>query len=189
MFTHYSLHFEKAQDIALKYIHSEDTDYKIGVAEVFSQYADDKEIRLTKFYQETFIKLLEDNDNEVRRTCLRFLHKYNNPEALFSNPLFDLIVNSKFFLSFTHLIYELNINPININYLKEYKTIIKRFIDLKEKEDEVSVSNFEISNLFETILKVYELQEDSEMLDLIDKFLLLPVYSYRTKITEFERTF
>lgn len=189
MFTHYSLHFEKAQDIALKYIHSEDTDYKIGVAEVFSQYADDKEIRLTKFYQETFIKLLEDNDNEVRRTCLRFLHKYNNPEALFSNPLFDLIVNSKFFLSFTHLIYELNANPININYLKEYKTIIKRFIDLKEKEDEVSVSNFEIANLFETILKVYELQEDSEMLDLIDKFLLLPVYSYRTKITEFERTF
>ena len=35
IFAHYSVHFEKAQDIVLKYI----TDYKIGVAEVFSQYA------------------------------------------------------------------------------------------------------------------------------------------------------
>ncbi len=51
IFAHYSVHFEKAQDIVLKYI----TDYKIGVAEVFSQYADDKDIRLKKFYQKTFI--------------------------------------------------------------------------------------------------------------------------------------
>ena len=39
-----------------------------------------------------------------------------------------------------------------------------------------------------TILKVYELQEDSEILDLIDRFLLLPIYTYRNKINEFERT-
>lgn len=189
IFTHYSLHFEKAKEITLKYINSNDKDYKIGAAEVLSQYANDKEIRLTTFYQENFTKLLNDNDREVKRTCLKFIHQYNTPEELFLNPLFELIVSSNTFLSYTHLIYKLNKSLININYLNKYKLIIKRFIELKEKEMfENSDSIFEIGSLFETILKVYELQEDSEILDLIDRFLLLPIYTYRDKINEFERT-
>ena len=189
MFTHYSLYFDKAKDIVLKYIASNDKDYKIGVAEVLSQYANEKEIRLTKFYQEIFTKLLNDNDSEIKRTCLKFIHQYNKPEELFLNPLFELIVNSNAFLSYTHFIYELNESLINIKYLNEYKLIINRFIELKEEEIFKNTDvNFEIGSLFETILKVYELQEDSEILDLIDRFLLLPIYTYRNKINEFERT-
>lgn len=189
IFTHYSLHFDKAKKIALKYIDSNDTDYKTGAAEVLSQYTNDKEIRLTKFYQENFTKLLNDYDSEVRSTCLKFIHQYNKPEELFSNPLFELIVNSNAFLSYTHFIYELNESLINVKYLNKYKLIINRFIELKEKEIfRDPDSNFEIGSLFETILKVYELQEDSEILDLIDRFLLLPIYTYRNKINEFERT-
>lgn len=189
MFTHYSLHFDKAKDIVVKYIDSNDKDYKIGTAEVLSQYANDKEIRLTKFYQENFTKLLNDYDSEVRSTCLKFIHQYNKPEELFSNPLFELIVNSNAFLSYTHFIYELNESLINVKYLNKYKLIINRFIELKEnKIFRDTDSNFEIGSLFETILKVYELQEDTEILDLIDRFLLLPIYTYRNKINEFERT-
>lgn len=189
MFTHYSLHFDKIKDIVLKYIDSNDKDYKIGTAEVLSQYANDKEIRLTKFYQEIFTKLLNDNDSEIKRTCLKFIHQYNNPEELFLNPLFELIVNSNAFLSYTYFIYELNESLINIKYLNKYKLIINRFIELKEEEIFKNTdANFEIGSLFETILKVYELQEDSEILDLIDRFLLLPIYTYRNKINEFERT-
>ena len=189
IFTHYSLHFDKAKKIALKYIDSNDTDYRTGAAEVLSQYTNDKEIRLTKFYQENFTKLLNDYDSEVRSTCLKFIHQYNKPEELFSNPLFELIVNSNAFLSYTHFIYELNESLINVKYLNKYKLIINRFIELKEKEIfRDPDSNFEIGSLFETILKVYELQEDSEILDLIDRFLLLPIYTYRNKISEFERT-
>ena len=189
MFTHYSLYFDKAKDIVLKYIASNDKDYKIGVAEVLSQYANEKEIRLTKFYQEIFTKLLNDNDSEIKRTCLKFIHQYNKPEELFLNPLFELIVNSNAFLSYTHFIYELNESLINIKYLNGYKLIINRFIELKEEEIFKNTDvNFEIGSLFETILKVYELQEDSEILDLIDRFLLLPIYTYRNKINEFERT-
>lgn len=174
MFTHYSLHFDKIKDIVLKYIDSNDKDYKIGTAEVLSQYANDKEIRLTKFYQEIFTKLLNDNDSEIKRTCLKFIHQYNNPEELFLNPLFELIVNSNAFLSYTYFIYELNESLINIKYLNKYKLIINRFIELKEEEIFKNTdANFEIGSLFETILKVYELQEDSEILDLIDRFLLL----------------
>ncbi len=189
MFTHYSLHFDKAKDIALKYIDSNDIDYKIGVAEVLSQYANNKEIRLTTFYQENFAKLLNDNNNEIKRTCLKFIHQYNEPEELFLNPLFELIVNSNAFLSYTHFIYELNESLINVQYLNKYKLIINRFIELKEEENLKNTDmNFEIGSLFEIILKVYELQEDSEILDLIDRFLLLPIYTYRDKINEFERT-
>lgn len=189
MFTHYSLYFDKAKDIVLKYITSNDKDYKIGVAEVLSQYANEKEIRLTKFYQEIFTKLLNDNDSEIKRTCLKFIHQYNKPEELFLNPLFELIVNSNAFLSYTHFIYELNESLINVKYLNKYKLIINRFIELKEEEIFKNPdANFEIGSLFETILKVYELQEDSEILDLIDRFLLLPIYTYRNKINEFERT-
>ena len=189
IFTHYSLHFEKAKEITLKYINSTDKDYKIGSAEVLSQYANDKEIRLTTFYQEIFTKLLNDNDREVKRTCLNFIHQYNTPEELFLNPLFELIVNSNAFLSYTHFIYELNESLINVKYLNKYKLIINRFIELKEEEIFKNPdANFEIGSLFETILKVYELQEDSEILDLIDRFLLLPIYTYRNKINEFERT-
>lgn len=189
IFTHYSLHFDKAKDLALKYIDSNDIDYKIGVAEVLSQYANDKEIRLTTFYQEIFTKLLNDNDREVKRTCLNFIHQYNTPEELFLNPLFELIVNSNAFLSYTHLIYEMNESLINVKYLNKYKLIINRFIELKEEDIfKNSDANFEIGGLFETILKVYELQEDSEILDLIDRFLLLPIYIYIDKINEFERT-
>lgn len=189
MFTHYSLHFDKIKDIVLKYIASNDKDYKIGVAEVLSQYANDKEIRFTKFYQEIFTKLLNDNDSEIKRTCLKFIHQYNKPEELFLNPLFELIVNSNAFLSYTHFIYELNESLINVKYLNKYKLIINRFIELKEEEIFKNPdANFEIGSLFETILKVYELQENSEILDLIDRFLLLPIYTYRNKINEFERT-
>lgn len=189
MFTHYSLYFDKAKDIVLKYITSNDKDYKIGVAEILSQYANEKEIRLTKFYQEIFTKLLNDNDSEIKRTCLKFIHQYNKPEELFLNPLFELIVNSNAFLSYTHFIYELNESLINVKYLNKYKLIINRFIELKEEEIFKNPdANFEIGSLFETILKVYELQEDSEILDLIDRFLLLPIYTYRNKINEFERT-
>lgn len=189
IFTHYSLHFEKAKEITLEYTNSDDKDYKIGVAEILSKYANNKEIRITKYYKENFSKLLNDNDSEINRACLRFLHEYNKPEELFLNPLFEVIVNSNVFLSYTHFIYELNENPMNRNYLKEYKLIIKRFIELKEEEIFKNPdSNFEIGSLFDTILKVYELQEDSEILDLIDRFLLLPIYAYRNKINEFERT-
>lgn len=189
MFTHYSLHFDKAKDIALKYIDSNDIDYKIGVAEVLSQYANNKEIRLTTFYQENFTKLLNDNNDEIKRICLKFMHQYNTLEELFLNPLFELIVNSNAFLSYTHFIYELNESLINVKYLNQYKLIINRFIELKEEEIFKNTdANFEIGSLFETILKVYELQEDSEILDLIDRFLLLPIYTYRDKINEFERT-
>ena len=189
IFTHYSLHFDKARDMALKYIDSDDIDNKIGAAEVLSQYANNKEIRLTTFYQENFAKLLNDNNNEIKRTCLKFIHQYNEPEELFLNPLFELIVNSNAFLSYTHFIYELNESLINVQYLNKYKLIINRFIELKEEENLKNTDvNFEIGSLFETILKVYELQEDSEILDLIDRFLLLPIYTYRDKINEFERT-
>ena len=189
IFTHYSLHFEKAKKITLKYIYSDDKDYKIGAAEVLSQYANNKEIRLTTFYQENFAKLLNDNNNEIKRTCLKFIHQYNEPEELFLNPLFELIVNSNAFLSYTHFIYELNESLINVQYLNKYKLIINRFIELKEEENLKNTDmNFEIGSLFEIILKVYELQEDSEILDLIDRFLLLPIYTYRDKINEFERT-
>lgn len=189
IFTHYSMHFDKARDMALKYINSDDIDNKIGAAEVLSQYANNKEIRLTTFYQENFAKLLNDNNNEIKRTCLKFIHQYNKPEELFLNPLFELIVNSNAFLSYTHFIYELNESLINVKYLNKYKLIINRFIELKEEENLKNTAvNFEISSLFETILKVYELQEDSEILDLIDRFLLLPIYTYRDKINEFERT-
>ncbi len=189
IFTHYSLHFDKARDMALKYIDSDDIDNKIGAAEVLSQYANNKEIRLTTFYQENFAKLLNDNNSEIKRTCLKFIHQYNKPEELFLNPLFELIVNSNAFLSYTHFIYELNESLINVKYLNKYKLIINRFIELKEEENLKNTDvNFEIGSLFETILKVYELQEDSEILDLIDRFLLLPIYTYRDKINEFERT-
>lgn len=189
IFTHYSMHFDKARDMALKYINSDDIDNKIGAAEVLSQYANNKEIRLTTFYQENFAKLLNDNNNEIKRTCLKFIHQYNKPEELFLNPLFELIVNSNAFLSYTHFIYELNESLINVKYLNKYKLIINRFIELKEEENLKNTAvNFEIGSLFETILKVYELQEDSEILDLIDRFLLLPIYTYRDKINEFERT-
>lgn len=189
IFTHYSLHFDKARDMALKYIDSNDIDNKIGAAEVLSQYANNKEIRLTTFYQENFAKLLNDNNSEIKRTCLKFIHQYNKPEELFLNPLFELIVNSNAFLSYTHFIYELNESLINVKYLNKYKLIINRFIELKEEENLKNTDvNFEIGSLFETILKVYELQEDSEILDLIDRFLLLPIYTYRDKINEFERT-
>ena len=189
IFTHYSLHFDKARDMALKYIDSDDIDNKIGAAEVLSQYANNKEIRLTTFYQENFAKLLNDNNSEIKRTCLKFIHQYNKPEELFLNPLFELIVNSNAFLSYTHFIYELNESLINVKYLNKYKLIINRFIELKEEENLKNTDvNFEIGSLFETILKVYELQEDSEILDLIDRFLLLPIYTYSYKINEFERT-
>ena len=83
----------------------------------------------------------------------------------------------------------MNESLINVKYLNKYKLIINRFIELKEEENLKNTDvNFEIGSLFETILKVYELQEDSEILDLIDRFLLLPIYTYRDKINEFERT-
>ena len=186
MYVHYGLHLKQAQEMALKYIYSNDLDCRIGAAKVFSQYAQNENINKTSFFIENFDKLLND-EKDVVDACLKFLHEFNCFEEIFEFPLYKNIIESKGLRSCLHLLCKFKESPINKKYLNEYKYLIRKFLYLSKKSNLNCRESKEISELFEIILKVYEIQEDKEILDIIDEFLLTPVYSYRDKINNFER--
>ena len=189
IFTRYGLEMEKAQNIALKYIESDDNDIRQEVARVFSQYAQINDVVSTKFYQENFDKLVNDKEIKVSQECLHFIYHIDNISDLFDSPLFNIILNSDVLFSDTHIIYSINEKPFDKNYLNQYKAIIHRYVELKNKKLANQESSYEISKLFDIILKVYEFQEDKEILDIIDSFLLVPIDIYHDLFKNFERTF
>ena len=189
IFTRYGLEMEKTQNIALKYIESDDNDIRQEAARVFSQYAQMNDVVSTRFYQENFEKLVNGKEIKVSQECLHFIYHINNISELFDSPLFNIILNSKTLFSDTHIFYTINEKPFDKNYLKQYKAIIYKYIDLKNKNLQDNETSYEIGKLFDIILKVYEYEEDSEILDLIDSFLQVPVAVYHDLFKNFERAF
>ena len=118
-----------------------------------------------------------------------FIYHIDNISDLFDSPLFNIILNSDVLFSDTHIIYSINEKPFDKNYLNQYKAIIHRYVELKNKKLPNQESSYEISKLFDIILKIYEFQEDKEILDMIDSFLLVPIDIYHDLFKNFERTF
>ena len=188
IFTHYGLIIEDAQNLALKYIKSSDDECRIEAAKVFSQYATNNNIIKTAFYQENFEKLLNDKNTDVGQECLHFIYHIEDISKLFESPLFNIIINSNALFLNTHIIYSINEKPFDKKYLNQYKSIIYKYIDVKYKNLYNAETSYEISKLFDIILKVYEFEDDNEILDLIDKFLQVPVYAFHDIFKDFERT-
>lgn len=188
LFTHYGLIIKNAQITALQFIDSGIDEHRKEAAKVFSQYAKTTEVVSTDFYQQNFEKLINDNNTEVAENCLHFIYHIDKAEELFKSPLFNMILNSSAIFSDTHIIYSLNEKPFDKNYITEYKAIVYKYIELKNKNLQNNEASYEIGKLFDIILKVYEYMEDNEILDLIDEFLKVPIYTYHNIFREFERT-
>lgn len=82
-----------------------------------------------------------------------------------------------------------NITPDDYETLK---LIVLKYIEKINFNCSTSKNNAagSIIYLFDLILKLYDIspEEDSAILDIIDKFLILPICTYKEKLNTFERT-
>lgn len=193
-FCNYALFYEDAKIIADKFINSNDASYRQAFAKILSAVIFEKDFINDSFVKDNLFKLINDNNEDVARFATSFINKSKKMELILNNEeILNVILNSIYFMNSNNsFLFNLKDYNITINDYKILKYIVLKYIEKIDFNYSNSKNNvrIDISSLFELILKLYDIspEEDSVILDIIDKYLVLPTYTYKENLNLFERT-
>ncbi len=193
-FCNYALFYEDAKIIAEKFINSDDVSYRRGCAEILSTVIFKKDFIDNSFVKYNLFKLINDDNEDVARSATKFINNNKKLELIINNEeILNEVLNSTYFMNYNNsFLFNLKDYNITVNDYKILKHIVLKYIEKVDFNYSNSKNDvrIDISYLFELILKLYDIspKEDSVILDIIDKYLTLPVYTYKENFNTFERT-
>mgnify|MGYP001809711771 CR=1 FL=1 len=170
-------------------VNSDNVNYRIGSAKALSFMLQQEEHFANTFARESLLKLLNDNEDKVQESADDFINRKSVKLLLEDSSLFNQYMDTKSFeqSSKTSIAFELEEIIIKPQYLVNYIKFIKRYIESYQ----ILVENnkhYDADTIFKILLKTYDVEENQELLNLIDEFLILPTSLYKDSIDKYERT-